>query len=433
MPPRTAQTAHPALPGPAPLEGFLRAGLAGSVAQGRRGAALRCSGRWLDNFASSDYLGLGSHPLVIAAACQAARRWGLSLGMPAVLAVPALSGALEARFARLAGQESALLLPSTTHLALDLLPQLAGRKGVILLDEWAYPISLDGARAASQRGARLARFAHNDPSALERALQIHSRARPAIIVVDGVYSAGGTTAPLAGFARLAAQYNALIYVDDAHGIGVLGANPRACPPYGLGGGGSPVFAGLPPGRVLHVASLSKAFGAPLALVAGPSRWIEPLRRHSEARVHSSPPAVPVTAAALAALRLNEQRGDALRARLTGRVQQFIQAAAAAGLQLLPNHSFPIQTIYYATPQAAFSTAARLHRAGLLAAVNLHPPDHPHGGAVRFILSAQHTPDQVERAARLLSSSQQQASRTGSAYCDQEETTMLAKSKRSSPY
>ena len=386
---------------PAALERFTRAGLAGLLVQDRRGTVLQTGRERLVNFASSDYLGLSSHPLVIAAACAAAQQWGVSLGMPDVLAAPHLSRALETRFARLTGQEQALLLSSTTHIALDLLPLLAGSEAVILLDEWAYPISVDGARAAQQRGARLVRFAHNDPADLERKLRASAGAQRKIIVVDGVYPAGSSRAPLARFAQIAGQHGALIYVDDAHGTGILGTRPQGHPPYGRGGGGTPLFYGVR-GGIIHTASLSKAFGVPLALAAGPSSLIEDLRQRSEARVHSSPPAVPVIAAALAALRLNERIGDSLRRRLALRTAQFVRESARAGIPLRTSGCFPILSLDYPTARAAFAAGAGLRKKGILPVVNLHPPDHPSGGVVRFIITTQHSQEDIFRAASAIS-------------------------------
>jgi 8-amino-7-oxononanoate synthase len=350
------------------------------------------------SFASARYLGRDLHRDTPRVLYQAAKRWGLSLGMPRLLARDPWTVQLERLLANLTGQEAALLFPSTTHLALDVLPLLAGPGGALLLDAQAYPISLEGARAAGARGATIARFQHNNPGSLERALAALAKRRLAegarrVIVVDGVYAAGYHPAPLDRLHALAGRYGAWLYVDDAHGLGVLGRAPSPAQPYGQGGGGTPAFFGLPPGRVLHAASLSKAFGVPLAFAAGPARCIRALHARAASILHSSPPAIPLAAAACAALRAHAACGDELRARLLQRVKQFRAQIPAAG-----DHAFPIQTLFFPTASAAWQAALRFRKRGIWPVLQLHPPDNPQGGALRFLITADHTEEDLARLA-----------------------------------
>src|SRR5262249_45503603 len=153
---------------------------------------------------------------------------------------------------------------------------------------------------------------HNNHHALAEALQAHARVRRKIVVCDGVYPEGGQKASLYAITQVAHAFGADVYVDDAHGIGVLGAKPSEQKPYGYGGGGAPVHLGVSTDNVIHVGSFSKAFGVPIAFVAGPSRFIETLRKTAAAHIHSSPPAIPVIAAALSALRVNAAWGEKVR-------------------------------------------------------------------------------------------------------------------------
>lgn len=358
--------------------------------------------RWVLNFAGTNYLGLNQHPNVRRAAARAIEDWGTSLGMPRLFAAVPMAQRLERALARLVGQESAVLFPSTTHLALDVLPLLAGTRGVLFVDEQAYPISLEGAHAAARRGARIVRFPHNDPRELAQLLKAHAPIRDAVIVCDGVYAAGGYPARLRDFARLARAYDAILYVDDAHGLGVLGANPTRGTPYGHGGGGTPRHLGLAPGNIVHVGSLSKAFGAPLAFVAGPSAFLRYLRATAPSYVHSSPPDIPTVAAALSALRVNRSHGEALRRRLLERVRHFRKGLGCAGIRLTPNSLFPIQTLYFASPRAAETTARALRENGIWAILQLRPDDNPGGAALRFVITAGHTHRDINQAVSVIS-------------------------------
>jgi 8-amino-7-oxononanoate synthase len=317
--------------------------------------------------------------------------------MPRLLATDRLTAHLESELARLVGQEAALVFPSTTHIALDVLPLLAGSESILLVDEWAYPISLEGAYAAAWRGARIHHFPHNDCHALAQALQAHAHIPDKVIVCDGVYSAGGDPAPLREFTRLARAFDAVIYVDDAHGIGVLGESPTRKMPYGCGGGGTPRHLGVGPGNLVHVASLSKAFGVQVAFVAGPTGFIDYLRNTAASHTHSSPPALPMLAAALAALRVHAVCGDALRRRLALRVRRFRNGLAMAGVGLPSNRLFPIQTLTFATPEAAEVAARAMRRQGIWGVLQFNPPDHPAGGVVRFVLNASHCETDIDAA------------------------------------
>lgn len=379
------------------LELLRRGGLARQRITAVAGSHVKIGGRWVLNFTSSTYLGLHRHPLVRHALAGAAATGSSSLGIPRVLGVDGTTGRLEAQIARLVRQDRALVFASTTHLALDVLPLLAGSRGTIVIDERAYPLSFQGAFAAGRHGAAIVRFAHNDPAALQQTLQTQDHRRPIVIVCDGVYAAGGYPAALRPFERLARRYRAMLYLDDAHGIGVLGARPAPDRAYGLGGAGTPAYSGIEAGALVHVGSLSKAFGVPLAFVAGPSRVIEQAEATASSFVHASPPAPPIVAAASAVLHVHAMLGAATRRRLLHRVLHFRAGLRGCGGFSLGPSMFPLQTLYFETPQAALVVACELRAHDIWPVVQLNPPDHPVGGALRFAITALHTPAEIDRA------------------------------------
>lgn len=361
------------------------------------GAHVKINNRWVLNFTSSNYLGLSRHPQVVHATDAAAAAWGVSLATPRLLATDRLTRRLEQAVATLVGQEAALVFPSTTHVALDLLPLLAGPRGVLFMDAQAYPISRAGAALAAQCGAQIHHFPHNDVQGLARALAAHTRNPDKVIVCDGFYPAGGHPADLLAFARLAHRFDAVIYVDDAHGIGVLGANSTSAYPYGHGGGGTPHFLGVPVGNIVHVGSLSKAFGVPVAFVAGTRHFCDYLRATVGSYAHSSPPAIPIVAAALAALHVHAKYGELLRDRLVRRVRHFRANLAKAGITVASSSLFPIQTLCFPTPALTRYVGRELRQQGIWAVAQFNPPDCPSGGVLRFVITAQHTIDNIDAA------------------------------------
>jgi 8-amino-7-oxononanoate synthase len=188
----------------------------------------------------------------------------------------------------------------------------------------------------------------------------------------------------------------VIYLDDAHGLGILGRGAQEYPPYGHGGGGTPLAQNISPGNIIHVASLSKALGVPLAFAAGPERFIYYLKRAAPSFVHSSQPALPVVAAAIGALHANKMEGDELRQRLARRVAQFIRGFQNLGIHIPVNECFPIQSLYFRSAKTALRTAMQLRKNGIWSLLQVAPLDFQSGGALRFVISVDHTEGQVQQ-------------------------------------
>jgi 8-amino-7-oxononanoate synthase len=383
------------------VKGLKRKRLIAQRASARGDLAVRSNGRRLRNFTSSNYLGLADHPAVRLSASRAALQWGVSLSQPRLWVTDRITARLELEIARLVGQEQAITFPSTTHIAYDVLPLLAGKRGAIFMDAWAYPISKAGAHAARQMGARIYIFRHNDPQDLAHLLESEVAANDKVIVCDGLYMSVGEPAALSAFQDLADVFDAVIYLDDAQGLGILGSGPCQSMPYGYGGGGTPQYWNTTPGRIVHASTLAKAFGVPIAFVAGPKGFIDYLGSTGSTFFHSSPPALPVLAAALGALQLNAVFGDRLRSRLLNRVRYFHHTLDGFSPGLLSDHLFPMQSIYFSTSNAATSTAGHLRRHNIWPIIQFGPPENPFGGVLRFILTISHRSDHIDELSRVL--------------------------------
>jgi 8-amino-7-oxononanoate synthase len=372
------------------------------------------------SFVSPSYLGLERHPLVVEAVRRAVHRLGVTTATPRALLRDPLTRALEQTLAQYLDRPAALVFPSARHAAFDVLPALAGATGALFVDERAYPTSVHGAREAQRRGARVSTFAHNDVDAL--AFHLRRSPGPNVIVVDGVYVHGGDLAPLGAYALAAERYAGLVYMDDSHGLGVLGSRraDASSPapsevegpapsevegPYGTGGGGLFRYVDPPGRRILVAGTLTKAFGAPLGFVAGERAIIDRIADGAESFTHDSPPSIPNMAAALAALQVDSRDGDRLRARLAVRVARFrrgVRAAAAAGtapFALASKGLFPIQTLRLR--EAPGALVRGLAREGIVAAPQVHPPDLPRGAVLRFFLTARHSLADIDRAVQTL--------------------------------
>ena len=331
----------------------------------------------MPDFTSALYLGFG-HP------SAALRPWArLTTGAPAALTPPPGSTAVGRALAALVGCERAALAPSTLHVALDLYSLLAGPEDVIYLDGEAYPIARWGVELAAARGVLARSFPHYDASMLRRLVERDAR-RP-LVVVDGICPDCGRSAPLRAYVDVVAPRGGRIVVDDTQALGILGSDPGPAAPYGRGGGGSLRLHGLRSRSVVVLASLAKAFGVPVAVVAGPSDMVARYEAEAETRFHCSPPSVAALRAAEHALALNELRGDALRRRLAALVGRFRGGLAALGLRA-EGARFPVQTIQADLHASLLEHGVRTIR---------------RSGGVTFLITAAHCPADVDVALRAL--------------------------------
>jgi 8-amino-7-oxononanoate synthase len=344
----------------------------------------RLGGRPVTVFAGNDYLGLSAHAAVRDAAARAAgsaRGMG-ARGAPLVCGYGDEHAALESELAALARAEAALLFASGWAANTGLLDALAGPDLAVFSDELNHASLIDGCRLAARRGAEVEVYRHADPDHLAELLARCSRPRR-LVVTDGVFSMDGDLAPLPELVALKERHGALLAVDEAHGTLVLGAR----------GAGAAEALGAAHGVDLHVGTLSKAVGASGGFVAcsGPLRSL--LLNAARPFVYSTALALPVVAAARAALRVRRDE-PALVARLFAHVRRIAPLVGTAG-------TTPILPLRLGTEEAALAAAEALLARGLWVPA-IRPPTVPPGSArLRITLSAAHTGAEVEALAAAL--------------------------------
>lgn len=297
------------------------------------------------------------------------------------------------------GCSAGILGTSTLHVFWDLFCILCRRQSAILSVGEIYPIALWGIERAAALGVPVGRVAVHDPERVSRRVQSWSRRgiRP-IIVTDGISFPEGRIAPLCPYARIAAANGGLLVIDDTQALGILGSGPTACSPYGRGGGGSFRFHDLAGPHLVAVCSLAKAFGVPVAVLAGSRPVVRTFAAKSATRRHSSPPSMAVLAAAARAIDLNRRCGEGLRARLLDNIRRFRRELASAGLQPAGG-LMPVQTLSFGPERAAHAIHQGLTRAGIRALVM--PDPLRSGGRVLLVITASHRPSDLERAAVVL--------------------------------
>ncbi|MFD1217042.1 8-amino-7-oxononanoate synthase [Microbulbifer celer] len=351
------------------------------------GPNARVDGRELVTFSSNDYLGLATHPQVIAAQQRGAELGAGATASHLVNGHFEIHQQLQQKIAELTGREAALLFGSGYMANVGVINALVGRGDFVVQDKLNHASLIDGGRLS---GAQYLRFAHNDPVALERQLQ-RARAQAGdsgkiLLAVDGVYSMDGDTAPLAAMAALCETYDAWLMVDEAHGFGAMGSEAFPC-------AGSAAAAGLDQASApIVMGTLGKAAGNAGAFVAGSRALIDYLTQFARTYIYTTgmPPAV--AAGCVQALSL--MQGGSLAWILQQRIEYFRSRAALLGLPLEESTS-AIQPLVLGCENTVLAVAQALQKAGYLVGA-IRPPTVPAGTArLRITLSAVHSEVQID--------------------------------------
>ena len=350
------------------------------VLDGPQGARVTVDGRDYVSFSSNDYLGLASHPDLAAAAQAAAARFGVGAGAAHLLTGHhRLHHDLETELAAFVDLPAALLFSTGYMASLGVIPALLDRHGEVFEDRLNHASLVDA--AVLSRGT-LTRYPHLDLAWLDRKLG-ESTASTKLIATDTVFSMDGDLAPLAELMALADKHDAWLYLDDAHGFGVLGEN------------GQGALAGVPAAssRLIYLATLGKAAGVAGAFVAGATDLVEWLVNRARSYVFTT--AQPPLLAAAVSASLKRIAGEPWRrARLGQLIARFRAGAAALPWPLMASAT-PIQPLLVGTNAAALELASGLRERGMLVPA-IRPPTVPQGQArLRVSLSAAHGPADVD--------------------------------------
>ncbi len=359
------------------------------------GRRLRRGDQWMVDFASCNYLGLDLDPEIQEALPAYVRAWGTHPSWSRAVGANTLYDRIEQQLADLCGTETTLLLPTLTHIHLGVLPVLAA-EGDLFMDVHAHQTLLAGGIAAAAYGANVQRFDLDDMGRLEALLRA-SRRMPRVICVDGVDSMTGRLAPLAQLTALARAYDAIVYLDDAHGFGILGARDEQEPtPYGIRGNGTALHLGDEPGgRVLTVAGLSKAYSTMGAFVACSGRIRRLLEDVTVPYTYSGPIPVAALAAGIEGLDVNARRGEAIRTVLYHRAARLHDGLRRRRVRPVGPYGHPIISVPLARAGDATGAYELLQDLGFLTTPAIFPVVPRDEAGLRVQMTAANTDQQVD--------------------------------------
>jgi len=358
------------------------------------GRDIRIGSKWLTDYASCNYLGFDLDEEIIAAIPEYLARWGTHPSWSRLLGSPVLYEEIEARVTELLGAEDTLVLPTITHIHMSVIPVLVGA-GTVFLDGRAHKTIFDGCSIASARGATVRRFGHNDLDQLAELLR-GDWARPGLICLDGVNSMTANTPDLAAFAALAREHEALLYVDDAHGFGVIGERSADEPcPYGVRGNSIVRHLGESYDNVILVGGFSKAYSSLLAFIACPTAIKQVLKTAAPPYLYSGPSPVASLATVLEGLRVNENRGELIRERLHRLTARVLDRLDELGIATLNESGFPIIEVSLADPDSIAAVGDVLFDRGIYATMAAYPLVPRNEVGFRLQMTAANTDAQVD--------------------------------------
>jgi len=348
-------------------------------------AHVQVGGRDVLNLCANNYLGLASHPSVIAAAHEALDRWGFGMAsVRFICGTQTIHRELEKRISEFLGTEDTILYSSCFDANAGLFESLLTADDAVISDELNHASVIDGIRLCK---AQRLRYRNGDMDDLERCLMEAAGARHRLIATDGVFSMDGYLANLGGICALAERHDALVMVDDSHAVGFVG--PR--------GRGTPEHFGVADRVDVLTGTLGKAMGgASGGYASGRREIVEILRQRSRPYLFSNSLAPPIVGAALATLDLLET-SDELRTRLAENTAFFRARMADAGFEILPGEH-PIVPVMFGDAVAAGRFARGLLDHGIYAVSFTYPVVPKDKARIRTQMSAAHSRADLEAAA-----------------------------------
>lgn len=338
------------------------------------------------NFASYDYLGLNSDPRPVAAAHAALDHYGISPSASRLVAGERpVHAELESALARHYRTAAAIAFVSGHATNVATIGELMGEGDLILHDAYIHNSAQVGARLS---GAARRSFAHNDMDALEALLgETRSRARNALIVVEGLYSMDGDTPPLAELVRLKRKYGCWLMVDEAHALGCVGKTGR----------GSFEAAGIDPSEVdIWMGTLSKTLASTGGYICGSSALIDILKSNASGFVYSVGLAPALAAAATVALGIVEAEPERV-ARLQANAALFLSLAAKAGLDTGMAEPFAVVPVMVGDSLLATKLSECILARGVNALPIIFPAVPMQSARLRFFISSSHDESDIRTA------------------------------------
>ena len=351
---------------------------------------------WVVDFASCNYLGLDLDPEMEQDVEANIKKWGVHPSWCRLVASPHLYNEVEERLASLVGTETTLILPTVTLISIGVIPALIGKSGVLFLDKSAHETMYEAGKIARDSGGTIESFEQNNFDKLEELLIKHESNQRKIILVDGVYSMTGDYANVPKLVELAKKHGAVLYIDDAHGFGVVGEKPDEKMPFGYRGNGIVKHFGMNYENIIYVGGCSKAYSSLAAFVACSSEMKTFLEAFATPYDLSGPCPTASLATLLRGLEINDKRGDVYRKKLWDITNMAITGLRNLGFKVINQTGFPIASVVIGNTEDLIMTGNMLFDEGILVTVAPYPMVKIGEEAHRLTFTAANTEEEVDK-------------------------------------
>jgi 7-keto-8-aminopelargonate synthetase-like enzyme len=349
------------------------------------GRVIEVAGKRVVNFGSDSFLGLDQDERVQSAVVEGTRRWGTHNGASRAFASVRANIEAERKLAEWLGTDSTLIYPSVTLANQGAIPALVTKADFIAFDEQAHNSMQEGIKIAKANGTRAAVFAHNDPAALERVLLAAKPYRYALIAIDGVYSMSGALAAMRELNSVALVNEGVLYIDDAHGTGVLGRHGRGTVLETLGSYDN----------ALVIGSLSKGFSCAGGFIGCSAEYQRILKVRSNPFIFGGPVPPPYLDAVCRVVEILQSPDyDRLKARLDRNLELLVGGARRLGLTVLGGLT-PIVSILVGDEESTLRAGKFVFDRGYYVQSVVFPAVPYRAGVLRIQVNANHPPAAIE--------------------------------------
>jgi glycine C-acetyltransferase len=345
---------------------------------------IEMSGKTVVNFGSDSFLGLDQDPRVQDALRRGIDRWGTHNGASRAFSSVRANIDAEEKLAAWLGTEATLIYPSVTLANVGAIPGLVGRQDLLVVDEQAHNSIQEGAKIAKANGVNVVTFSHCNPQALAQVFESAGDYRCAVVAIDGVYSMSGELPPLAELNRVCLRHKAVLYVDDAHGTGVMGTKGRGTVLDALGNYDN----------TLVVGSLSKGFSCMGGFIGCTEEFKRLLKMRSNTYIFGGPVAPPYLDAICTVCDiLDSGEYELLSARLRRNITQLSSGLVRLGLVVLGGQT-PILSVLVGDEEDTLNAGNLLFEHGYYVQSVTFPAVPYHAGVLRIQVNANHRSESI---------------------------------------
>jgi 7-keto-8-aminopelargonate synthetase-like enzyme len=346
---------------------------------------IRVKGKTVVNFGSDSFLGLDQDPRLKEAVIRGVREWGTHNGASRAFSSVEANIRAEEKLAQWLGTEAVLIYPSVTLANMGAIPGLVGKQDLLVVDEQAHNSIQEGAKIAKANGVRLATFSHCNPTALQQVLEAHHPYRCGLVAIDGVYSMTGALPPLADLNQVAKSHDAVLYVDDAHGTGIIGRQGRGTVLDALGNYDNTFVIG----------SLSKGFSCAGGFIGCTKEFQLLLKMRSNTYIFGGPVPPPYLEAICTVCDiLTSSEYDLLIGRLQKNIKRLTTGATWLGLTVLGGQT-PIISILVGDEEATIKAGHYLFEQGYYVQSVTFPAVPYHAGVLRVQVNSNHKTESID--------------------------------------